>query len=229
MDSIKRGSWSSCIYSTVIAGLQLILAGWAIYKLLWIRYAPNLDDRWPENELEYWFPPGTDAFLYIAFLFVLAKLVVGILLWSGIERGEYIKSKNYIQAWLLTNGIFQLYILVVTVYICGYLQYYRLYDIYFMNRGMVVGVWFGVIDMAVMFWAIICVISFYQQLEDHEYGLLKKTRRALWNFDLGMSVRTGSISTSRPPSTAYSFESLATEQRPRHITLDTYGVSSSAV
>merc|ERR1712034_185885 len=103
------------------------------------------DDRWPENELEYWFPPGTDAFLYIAFLFVLAKLVVGILLWSGIERGEYIKSKNYIQAWLLTNGIFQLYILVVTVYICGYLQYYRLYDIYFMNRGMVVGVWFGVI------------------------------------------------------------------------------------
>ena len=58
-------------------------------------------------------------------------------------------------------------------------------DIYFMNRGMVVGVWFGVIDMAVMFWAIICVISFYQQLEDHEYGLLKKTKRALWNFDLG--------------------------------------------
>ena len=54
-----------------------------------------------------------------------------------------------------------------------------------MNRGMVVGVWFGVIDMAVMFWAIICVISFYQQLEEHEYGLLKKTKRALWNFDLG--------------------------------------------
>lgn len=61
-------------------------------------------------------------------------------------------------------------------------------DIYFMNRGMVVGVWFGVIDMAVMFWAIICVISFYQQLEDHEYGLLKKTRRALWNFDLGKNL-----------------------------------------
>lgn len=44
-----------------------------------------------------------------------------------VFQGEYIKSKNYIQAWLLTNGIFQLYILVVTVYICGYLQYYRLY------------------------------------------------------------------------------------------------------
>ena len=57
-----------------------------------------------------------------------------------------------------------------------------------MNRGMVVGVWFGVIDMAVMFWAIICVISFYQQLEDHEYGLLKKTKRALWNFDLGKTM-----------------------------------------
>ena len=66
-----------------------------------------------------------------------------------------------------------------------------------MNRGMVVGVWFGVIDMAVMFWAIICVISFYQQLEDHEYGLLKKTKRALWNFDLGKTFvdrKTSTIS-----------------------------------
>ena len=42
----------------VIAGLQLILSGWAIYKTLWIRYAPDRDQRWPENELEYWFPPG---------------------------------------------------------------------------------------------------------------------------------------------------------------------------
>lgn len=54
-----------------------------------------------------------------------------------------------------------------------------------MYRGMVVGVWFGVIDMAVMFWSIICVISFYQQLEEHEFGMFKKTKRALWNFDLG--------------------------------------------
>ena len=29
---------------------------------------------------------GSDAFLYIAFIFVVAKLIVGILLWSGIER-----------------------------------------------------------------------------------------------------------------------------------------------
>ncbi|KAF6032783.1 hypothetical protein EB796_008897 [Bugula neritina] len=152
------------------------------------------------------------------------------MLWSGIEKGEYIRSKNYITAWILTNGIFQFYVLIVTVYICGYLQYYRLYDIYFQNRGMVVGIWFGVVDMAVMFWAIICVISFYQQLEEYEFGMYKKTKRALWNFDLGLSVRSGSfVGTSRPPSTAYSFESLAVEQKPRSLALDTYGVNSSAV
>jgi len=49
-----------------------------------------------------------------------------------------------------------------------------------------VGIWFGVVDMAVMFWAIICVISFYQQLEEYEFGMYKKTKRALWNFDLGL-------------------------------------------
>lgn len=38
--------------------MQLILAGWAIYKTVWMRYAPNPDDRMNENELEYWFPPG---------------------------------------------------------------------------------------------------------------------------------------------------------------------------
>lgn len=42
-------------------------------------------------------------------------------------QGQYIKSKNYILGWLITNGVFQLYIFIVTVYICGYLQYYRLY------------------------------------------------------------------------------------------------------
>ncbi|KAF6020692.1 hypothetical protein EB796_021000 [Bugula neritina] len=242
-DSLKRGSYASCIYSTIIGAFQLILGGWAIYKTLWIRYSPNRDERWEPNELEYWFPPGSDAFLYIAFLFVIAKLVVGIMLWSGIEKGEYIRSKNYITAWILTNGIFQFYVLIVTVYICGYLQYYRLYLMRFFypilartltstskNRGMVVGIWFGVVDMAVMFWAIICVISFYQQLEEYEFGMYKKTKRALWNFDLGLSVRSGSfVGTSRPPSTAYSFESLAVEQKPRSLALDTYGVNSSAV
>lgn len=54
-----------------------------------------------------------------------------------------------------------------------------------MNRGMVGGVWFGVIDMIIMFWAIICVTSFYQQLEEHEFGIHKRTKRALWSFDLG--------------------------------------------
>lgn len=100
-----------------------------------------------------------------------------------------------------------------------------------MNRGMVVGVWFGVIDLAIMLWAVICVTSFYQQLEAHEYGLIRRTKRALWNFDLGLSVRTGSIATSRPPSTVYSFESLAQElpHKPRTVQLDSYGVNSSSV
>ena len=66
---------------------------------------------------------------------------------------------------------------------------YVLQDIYFMNRGAVVGVWFGVIDTAIMFWALICVFSFYQELENHEYGLFRKTKRALWGFDLGMSLQ----------------------------------------
>ena len=49
------------LYNTllqVIGALQLILAGWAIYKMVWIRYAPDPDERWFDNELEYWFPPG---------------------------------------------------------------------------------------------------------------------------------------------------------------------------
>lgn len=37
------------------------------------------------------------------------------------------QSKNYLLAWVITNGIFEFYIVVVTIYICGYLQYYRLY------------------------------------------------------------------------------------------------------
>lgn len=44
--------------------------------------------------------------------------------------------------------------------------------------------------------------------------MARKTKRALWNFDLGLSYRAGSIASySRPPSTAYSFESLADRQR----------------
>ena len=36
----------------------------------------------------------------------------------------------------------------------------------------------------------------------------------MWNFDLGLSYRAGSIATfSRPPATAYSFESLADRER----------------
>jgi len=42
----------------VVGAVQLIMAGWAIYKMIMIRYAPNLDDRWNDNEIVYWFPPG---------------------------------------------------------------------------------------------------------------------------------------------------------------------------
>ncbi|XP_067938107.1 uncharacterized protein [Watersipora subatra] len=228
-DSLKRGSYASCIYSTIVAAFQLCLCGWAIYTTLWIRYAPDLNKRWQPNEIANWFPPGSDGFLYMAFIFVIAKLVVGILLWSGIQRGQYIKSKNYIKAWLITNLTFQLYIVVVVTYVCGFLQFYRLYDIYFMSRGLVIGVWFGVLDYGVVFWALICVFSFYQQLEEHEFRMFRKTKRALWGFDLGLTVRSGSIGTSRPPSTAYSFESLAVDNKPRPLPLDSYGVNSSSV
>ncbi|KAF6017694.1 hypothetical protein EB796_023976 [Bugula neritina] len=230
-DSIKKGSYASCVYSTVVGAVQLIMAGWAIYKMIMIRYAPNLDDRWNDNEIVYWFPPGSDAFLYISFLFVIVKLIVGILLWSGIQRGNYLESKNYILAWVVLNAIFELYIVTVVIYICGYLQYYRLYDLYFMHRELVVGVWWAIIDTFVMFWAIICVLSFYQQLEEHEFGKARKTKRAVWNFDLGLSYRTGSITTySRPPSTAYSFESLADRQRSVSTTdFRDYGVNASSV
>jgi len=233
-DSIKRGSYAACVYTTVIGALQLILGGWAIYKMVWIRYAPDPDDRWYENELEYWFPPGSDAFLYIAFLFVIAKLVVSIFLWTGIEKGSFVKSKNSILAWVVTNAIFELYIVTVTIYICGYLQYYRLYDLYFMHRGLVVGVWWAIIDTVVMFWALLCVLSFYQQLEEHEFGKARKTKRAIWNFDLGLSYRAGSIASySRAPSTAYSFESLADRERSvsvsAHNRYQGYEVNASSV
>lgn len=42
----------------IVGALQLILAGWASYQMVWIRYSPNPDDRWTENELINWFPPG---------------------------------------------------------------------------------------------------------------------------------------------------------------------------
>ena len=46
-----------CIFK-VVAAFQLVLCGWAIYKTLWLRYAPDLDERWQPNEIENWFPPG---------------------------------------------------------------------------------------------------------------------------------------------------------------------------
>lgn len=75
------------------------------------------------------------------------------------------------------------------------------------------------------------MLSFYQQLEEHDFGKAKKTKRALWNFDLGLSYRAGSIATfSRPPSTAYSFESLADRQRSvSNSEYRGYGVDSSEV
>ncbi|XP_067944914.1 uncharacterized protein [Watersipora subatra] len=230
-DSIKRGSYAACVYTTIVGVLQLVLAGWAVYEMIWIRYSPNPDERWAENELVNWFPPGSDVFLYISFLFIVAKLVVSILLWSGIQRGSYLRSKNYILAWIVTNSIFEIYIITLTIYICSFLQYYRLYDLYFMNRGMVIGIWWAILDTFIIFWAIICVVSFYQQLEDHEYGKQRKTKRAVWNFDLGLSYRAGSIATySRPPSTAYSFESLADRQRSVSASeYKDYGVNASSV
>ena len=36
---------------------------------------------------------GSDAFLYISFLFIIAKLVVGIFLWTGIEKVSRLSSR----------------------------------------------------------------------------------------------------------------------------------------
>lgn len=73
---------------------------------------------------------GIDLFnpLFIVLVCDIVHPITSQLSWLPVLfQGTYITSKNYILAWILTNGIFQLFITVVTIYICGYLQYYRLY------------------------------------------------------------------------------------------------------
>ena len=57
-------------------------------------------------------------------------------------QGSFVKSKNSILAWVVTNAIFELYIITVTIYICGYLQYYRLYVSYKLIGFVPYVIWF---------------------------------------------------------------------------------------
>lgn len=195
--NLKRGSRASAWYTFAFAIINFTIDVAAL-----VRMHSLFQTIEPQEQFVY-FAPGILPLTYIELFSNVGAFILGIVLLIGINY-EY-DGKKLIYAWVVGLSINRFYNVFLGVYIMVWIGGHRFTDvIYVIPESIVVAVYW-ITSTIIMVAAILCVISYWQELQDDLYG---KENRVKHHRKLA-NIRTAALSgTTTPYKSYYSSRSM---------------------
>jgi hypothetical protein len=185
--TLERGSRGSAFFTLVIALCNIAIDITALVKLFRLNHDLIIQESW------LYLPPGIIVLTFIELAFSFAQIGLGALLLIGINYGY--DGQRMIFIWVYGMIFDRIYDIFLGVYIMSWIGGHRFTDvIYVVPESIVVAVYW-LLNSFVLIAAILCVVSYWQELLDDLYG---KERRVKYYNKLS-NIRTAALSANATP------------------------------
>jgi hypothetical protein len=189
--SLKTGSRASAWFTFIFAICNIAID---IVSLIRLHYAQAHME--PQEQYIY-LPPGIVPLIYIELFSSVVMFFLGIVLFIGINY-EF-EGKKLIYTWMIGLIIDRCYDIFIGVYIMVWIGGHRFTDvIYVLPESIVIAVYW-LLNTIIMVAAILCVMSYWQELQDVLFG---KERRIKYHRKLA-NIRTAALSGYTTPYKSY--------------------------
>ncbi|ESN97164.1 hypothetical protein HELRODRAFT_178273 [Helobdella robusta] len=203
--SLKNGSRASAVFTLVSAIINIIIDIVALKKMYWF-----ITEKEPQEKYLY-LPPGIVALVSIELVSSIAMIPVSLVLLIGINYAY--EGRKMIFAWIGFMCVDRMYDFFLGVYTLAWIGGHRFRDVlYTVPESIVVSVYW-LIDSIILIAAILCVISYWQELKDYLFG---KERRVK-HYNKLANIRQAALSGQNTPyKSYYSSRSLLALDQSQH-------------
>ncbi|CAD5125391.1 DgyrCDS13626 [Dimorphilus gyrociliatus] len=170
-ESLSKGSKASGVFTLVVGTVNICIGIILLYNMHW------LEDNLEANEREIFLPPGCIPIVYLAQVFNVILIIVGLQLIIGVNRGLY--GKNRIFLWIYFSIFHRSWELFLLVYTCVWFGSHRFTDIIFVIPEVHAVIAYWVICLVLLICAIICVASYWQEVDEESVGKFKRKKHFL--------------------------------------------------
>jgi hypothetical protein len=185
--TLERGSRASGLFTMVISIINIVID---IAALVRMHYMANNAE--PQQQWLY-LPPGIIPLIYIELFVSVGTFALGILLIIGINYQH--DGQRFVFAWLFGMIADRFYDVFLGVYILAWTGGHRFTEIiYILPESIVVAIYW-LLNSFILIAAIICVVSYWQELLDDLYG---KERRIKY-FSKMSNIRNAAMSSAVTP------------------------------
>lgn len=146
------------------------------------------------QQIYLYLPPGIIPMIYIELFLSLGMFVLGILLLIGINQQH--DGQRFIFAWVVGVCVVRFYEMFIGVYIMSWTGGHRFREmIYVVPETIVVAIYWA-LSFFLLIAALLCVVSYWQELLDDLYGKERRTKY----FRKMANIRAAAISGANTPS-----------------------------
>lgn len=190
-DSLKAGSRASAFFTVVMAVCNIAID---ISSLVRLHY---LDKHLEPQQIFLYFPPGIIPLIYIELFYNVVLIALAVVLLIGINYG--IDGKTMIYTWIIGVVIDRLYDIFLGIYILAWIGGHRFGEIVYVIPECIVVAVYWLLNFIILIAAILCVVSYWQELMDELYG---KQRRLKYYSKLA-NIRQAALSGNATPYKSY--------------------------
>lgn len=189
--SLKTGSRASAIFTAVTGICNIAIDISALVRLHYAEKTLIAQEFW------LYFPPGIIPLMYIELAFSVVLLALAIVLLIGINYNY--DGKSLIKTWVVGVCLDRFYDFFLGVYILVWIGGHRFDDVVFILPESIVVAIYWLLNSLVLIAAILCVISYWQELQDDLFG---KERRLKYYSKLA-NIRSAALSGQNTPYKSY--------------------------
>jgi len=183
-NSLETGSRACAVYTGITGLINFIIDVWVLVNL------HRLDDSLEDHEKEIFLPTGIIPFMYIELFFSVGLVILAFVLWIGINYGY--DGKKMVFSWVYLVIIIRCYEIFLMIYILVRIGGHRFSDVVYVVPESIVVAVYWLLNTIIMIAALICVISYWEELLDMVHG---KERRAKYFTKLS-NIRAAAFSAS---------------------------------
>ncbi|KAK2191594.1 hypothetical protein NP493_50g02036 [Ridgeia piscesae] len=208
-DSLKTGSKASAIFTFATGVINIVIDIWMLVGL------HHLASTLEQHEQFIFLPPGILVFGYVELAFNICSLALSLCLAVGVNRGY--EGERLVFSWVYGIVGLRIYQFLLGVYVLVWLGSHRFNDIVFVVPEIIGISFYWLLDSIVLLAAVICVISYWQELINDLFGkerrvkyfkMLANLRSAAAGGGGAMTPSTRSYYPSRSMSRAASHGSI---------------------
>lgn len=184
---LKTGSRASAIFTMATGIINLAIDIAALVRL------HNADREMIAQEKWLYFPPGLIPLTYIELVLSVCLIALGFVLLIGINYSY--DGKKLLNIWVAGVVIDRFYDIFLGIYIMVWIGGHRFADVVYVLPESIVVTVYWLLNSCILVAAIICVVSYWQDLRDDLFG---KERRLKYFHKLA-NIRSAALSGSNTP------------------------------